>query len=319
MKAPWLAIFGVITVFAGVACGKASDPVPQRPTATPEVTASRAAGPRTVTDMTGRSVSVPDEVETVVAMSPSAVDFASALGLKIVGRPSDTPESLAPGAKTTGTTISPDFNAIAALDPDLVIADAAYHSGRTRDFDRFALPVFVLKATTYAEVPEALEALGEAAGKPDAAKDAIAELKTRADAVIAKAKDRRGTTPAPAVLILTGGGRDVFAGGPLSYLGDLVRILGGNNVVAETAEGGPIAGFGVIDVGQAATLAPSVVLILSSGEGGLAGEVKANSAWANNAAVKTGRVFEVDTTLFLRAPGPRVGEAMETLLPLLWP
>ena len=232
--------------------------------------------------MAGRTVQVADEIHTVVAMSPSAADFAVALGLEIVGRSSDTPEDVAPAAKTTGSTISPDFNAIAALDPDLVIADAAYHSGRTRDFDRFALPVFVLQATTYEGVFEALGALGDAAGKPDESKAAIDQLKSRADAVIAKAKEREAKSPAPKALILTGGGRDVFAGGSSSYLGDLVRELGGTNVVAEAADGGPIAGFGVIDVGQAATLDPDVVLVLSSGTGGLAAELKANSAWANN-------------------------------------
>ncbi len=319
MNARWLAALGILGLLGGIACGKASDPVPERPSPTPEITASRTAGSRTVIDMTGRLVSVGDDIHTVVAMSPSAADFAAALGLEIVGRSSDTPEVVAPGAKTTGSTISPDFNAIAALAPDLVIADAAYHSGRTRDFDRFALPVFVLKATTYAGVLEALGALGDAVGKPDEAHDAIDQLKGRAEAVITKAKERAAKSPAPRVLILTGGGRDVFAGGSSSYLGDLVRELGGTNVVAEAADGGPIAGFGVIDVGQAATLNPDVVLILSSGVGGLAAEVKADPAWVNNAAVKNDRVVEVDTTLFLRAPGPRVGEALEMLLGLLWP
>ncbi|MGE0601647.1 MAG: ABC transporter substrate-binding protein [Dehalococcoidia bacterium] len=319
MRAQWLALLGATALLAGVACGKADEPVPERPSPTPEVTTTREAGTRTVTDMAGRSVLVPDEVRTVVAMSPSAADFAKALGLEIVGRSSDTPEAVAPAAKTTGSTISPDFNAIAALDPDLVIADAAYHSGRTRDFDRFALPVFVLNANSYEGVLKALESLGDAANKADEAKAAIEALKTRAEAVISKAKQNAAGGSAPKVLILTGGGRDVFAGGASSYLGDLVNELGGTNVVAEAAEGGPIAGFGVIDVGQAATLGADVVLILSSGTGGLAEELKSNPAWANSPAVLRGRVSEVDTTLFLRSPGPRVGEALETLFPLLWP
>ncbi|MGE3076569.1 MAG: ABC transporter substrate-binding protein [Dehalococcoidia bacterium] len=319
MRAQWLTVLGATALLASVACGKADEPVPERPSPTPEVTTTREAGTRTVTDMSGRSVLVSDEVRTVVAMSPSAADFATALGLEVVGRSSDTPEAVAPAAKTTGSTISPDFNAIAALDPDLVIADAAYHSGRTRDFDRFALPVFVLSANSYDGVLEALEALGDAANKQDEAKAAVDALRTRAEAVVAKAKQKSSGSAAPKVLILTGGGRDVFAGGDSSYLGDLVDRLGGTNVVAEAAEGGPIAGFGVIDVGQAATLGPDVVLILSSGTGGLADELKANAAWANVSAVKNGRVYEVDTTLFLRSPGPRVGEALETLFPLLWP
>ena len=309
----------MLAVLAAVACGEAKEPVPERPSPTPEVTASRTTGSRTVVDMIGRSILVNDDVQTVVALSPSAADFAVALGLAVIGRTSDTPEPAGPGAKVTGSTISPDFNAIAALDPDLVIADAAYHSGRTRDFDRFALPVFVVKANSYAEVLTALMALGEATGRDAKATDAVNALKQKAADVIAAAKAKGATTPAPKVLILTGGGRDVFAGGDASYLGDLVKELGGTNVFATADDSGPIAGYGVVDVGQAATLAPDVVLVLSSGTGGLAEEVKASPAWAGSAAVRNGRVYELDTGLFLRAPGPRVGEALEKLMPLMWP
>jgi iron complex transport system substrate-binding protein len=312
-------MFALLTLFPAVACGKASDPVPERPTPTPEVVASRTTGSRIVIDMVGRAVSVNEEIRTVVAMSPSAADFAKALGLDIVGRSNDTPESVAPAAKPTGSSISPDFTAIAALSPDMVIADAAYHSGRTRDFDRFAHPVFVLKANSYEEVLQALTALGEATGRSEEAESAATALEKRAEAVIVAARSNAASAPAPKVLILTGGGRDVFAGGDGSYLGDLVRLLGGTNVLAAAADGGPIAGFGVAAVGEAAALGPDVVLILSSGTGGLVAELKANPAWANKKAVVGGRVFEVDTTLFLRAPGPRVGEALEVLLPLLWP
>lgn len=319
MRTPALAVVSMLALLAAVACGKAKDPVPERPSPTPEVVASRPAGSRAVVDMIGRSILVNDDVKTVVALSPSAADFAVALRLEVIGRTSDTPEPAGAGAKVTGSTISPDFNAIAALDPDMVIADAAYHSGRTRDFDRFALPVFVVKANSYTEVLTALMALGEATGHSGDATEAVDALKERAGDVIAAAKAKGASMAAPKVLILTGGGRDVFAGGDGSYLGDLVQTLGGTNVFATADDSGPIAGYGVVDVGQAASLAPDVVLVLSSGTGGLAEEVKANPAWAGSAAIRNGRVYELDTALFLRAPGPRVGEALETLLPLLWP
>ena len=308
------------TAIAGLsACGQAEEPVPERPSPTAGASGSRAAGARTVVDMTGRSIQVGETVRTVAALSPAASDFAVALGLQVVGRPTDTPEASAPGAKATGPTISPDFNAIAALAPDLVLADAAFHAGRTRDFDRFTYPVFVLKANSYAEVLAALTALGGATGRDEAAAAAREALSRRVERVVAAARVKAAGKPAPKVLIVTGGGRDIFAGGAGSYLGDLVGLLGGANVLAAAAEGGPVAGFGVVDVAQAAGLNPEVVLALSSGQGGLASQVTANPAWANSAAVKAGRVFEVDTVLYLRAPGPRVGEALEGLLPLLWP
>ena len=302
-----------------VGCGKAPEPVPQRPTATPGVTTSARTVTRTAIDMLGRTVGLPETVTKVVALSPSAAEFASALGLEVVGRSSDTPETVALGAGVVGSAISPDFTAVAALSPDLVIGDAAYHSGRTRDFDRLGLPVFVLKATTFGEVLLAVDALGLAAARPDEAAGVRAAIANEAVRAVDRAKGRATGQPAPRVLVLTGGGRDVFSGSETSYLGDLVKLLGGVNVVADAAEGGPIAGFGVIDIGEAARLKPDVVLILSSGQGGLAAQIRADSAWSGSVAVRNGRLHELDTTLYLRAPGPRVGEAMDALVGLLWP
>lgn len=298
------------------ACGKAADPVPPRPTPTPTIAANVTAGPRNVTDMMGRQVRLPEEVRVVAVMSPSAGEFAAALGLEIAGRTSDTPEALAPGAKVTGSSLSPDFTAIAALNPDLVIGDATFHSGRTHDFEKFPYPVFVIKAVSYDTVLETLDALGDATGRAGEAARARAEIESRAGEVRARA--RQAGSP-PRVLLVTGGGRDVFGGGTETYAGSLLELLGAVNVLGAAPEGGPIAGFGVIEVAQAAATNPDVVLVLPSGQGGLAGQIRSDPAWAGTPAVRNGRVHELDVALFLRAPGPRVAEALETLHRLLWP
>ena len=296
-------------------CGKASDPVPERPTPTPEVTASVVAGSRQVTDMTGRSVALHETIRTVVTLSPSAADFATALGLEVVGRSTDTAESAAPGAKPVGAAISPDFNAVAALKPDLVLADAAYRSGRTRDFDRFAYPVFIIKAQTYQGVLEALTAVGEATGTGDRAAQLRSDIESRATTLRDQVKGRSPVR----MLLLTGGGRDVFAGGSLTYAGSLAEFLGAQNVLGNTPEGGPIPGFGVVEIGQAASLNPDVVLIVPSGQAGLLEQLTAHPSWANSGAVRNNRVYNLDTALFLRSPGPRAAEAFEVLFKLLWP
>ncbi|MEO8538995.1 MAG: ABC transporter substrate-binding protein [bacterium] len=299
-----------------VACGTEAPAVPGRPSPTATIGSANPTGPRTVTDMTGRAVSVPETVRSVVALSPSAADFAVSLGLEVLGRTTDTPESAAPGAKPVGSAISPDFNAIAALKPDLVIADAAYQAGRTRDFDRFAYPVFMLKAGSYVEVLAALTALGAATGHPEEAATTRAALEERATKA---AQAARTHATSPTVLILTGGGRDVFGGSTATYLGNLVQVLGATNVLGAVADGGPIPGFGVVDVAQSAVLNPDVVLILPSGQGGLAAQIRAEKAWTNTPALRQNRIHDLDTALFLRSPGPRVGEALEVLLALLWP
>lgn len=315
MKLKWPAALIAGAVLLG-ACGKAADPVPPRPTPTPTIAANVTAGPRSVTDMIGRQVRLTEEVRVVAVMSPSAGEFASALGLEIAGRTSDTPESLAPGAKVTGSSLSPDFAAIAALEPDLVIGDATFHSGRTRDFEKFPYPVFVIKAGSYDSVLETLDTLGDATGRASEAARARADIESRVEAVRARARQAGSS---PKVLVVTGGGRDVFGGGTATYTGSLLEALGAVNVLGSAPEGGPIAGFGVIEVAQAAATNPDVVLVLPSGQGGLAEQIRSDPVWAGTPAVRDGRVHELDVSLFLRAPGPRVAEAVETLYGLLWP
>lgn len=300
-----------------VACGEAADPVPARPTPTPTIAAKVTAGPRTVTDMTGRPVRLTEEVRTVAAMSPAAAEFAAELGLEIVGRTTDTAASVAPAAKPAGSSLTPDFTVIAALEPDLVIADAAFHSGRTRDFEKFPYPVFMIRAASYDEVLATLEALGGAAGREAEAERARGAIVERVEAAVLKARAQAGDRPR--VLVVSGGGRDVFGGGTATYIGSLLDELGAVNVLGSAPEGGPIPGFGVIEIVQAASTNPDVVLVLPSGQGGLVEQIRADPAWAATPAVRDGRVHELDVTLYLRTPGPRVAEALEGLDELLWP
>jgi ABC-type Fe3+-hydroxamate transport system substrate-binding protein len=294
------------------ACGSAKPAPPPRPTATPTIAASAVTGTRTIIDMAGRSVSVADTVDRVVAISPSALDFANALGLTVVGRPSDTTGSSAPAV---GSTLSPDFTAIAALHPDLVIADAAYDGSRLRDFDSFPYPVFVLRAGSYAEVLATLTALGAATAHATQATAAAASIEARVDAVVAKAA---ASAPKPTVLIVTGAGRDVYGGSDSSYTGALTKLLGANNLLGTLPVGAPIAGFGTVDLGQLATRNPDVVLAIPAANGTLAADIRSSPAWANTNAVKRNKVFELDSPTYLRSPGPHVADAVEHLYQILY-
>ena len=303
-------------LLAGAACGSERQQAPPRPTPTPTLAGSAPAGDRVVTDMAGRAVRLPARVERVVVTAPAAADYARALGLEVIGQPSDIPP--APGAQPVGSTLNPDFPAIAALAPDLVIGDAAVQGARIADFDRFTVPVYLVKAADYLSILDAIERLGAAVGREEEAAALRADVEARVVAAALAARERRGAA-GPRVLVLTGAGRDTFAAGPATYVGNLLSILGAENALANPPEGGPLPGFGVIDVGQAALLAPDIVLVLPAADGGLDTRIRSDPAWATTPAVRDGRVYVLDRMLFLRAPGPRIAEAIETLLVLLYP
>lgn len=297
------------------ACGSADDPVGPRPTPTATLEArGTPANGATITDMAGREITVPARRERFVALSHSAVDFLLALGIEPAGRPSDVTSPEVAAVPPAGSTLSPDFPAIDALNPDVVIADAAFHRARYRDFDQFPHPVFVIDVKDYEGVLATLQALGDLAGREDEAAAAIDRIEERVDALKEDAP-----TSKPSVLVITGSGRDLYGATAATYPGSLVDLLGARNVLADAPDGAPLAGFGVIELGEAAALNPDVVLVITSGSGGLADEIRNSPVWAETAAVRAGRVHELDTALFLRAPGPRVVEAVELLASLLYP
>lgn len=314
---PRLLLFAAaLLALLAAACGSERPSAPPRPTPTPTLAGAPPAGARTVTDMAGRQVALPETIERVAVLSPSAADYAAAFGLEVIGRPSDVPGP--ESARAVGTSLAPDFPAIAALQPDLVLADALTQGARIPDFDRFTLPVYLIAAADYRAILQAIDRLGEALDRTGRAADLRAEIESRVTAAALAARDARDRLGPRRVLVLTGEGRDVFAAGAESYIGNLVSILAADNAAASPPEGGPLRGFGVIDPGAAAALQPDVVLILPAGQGTLEAQLRADPAWAATPALRSGRIATLDRTLFLRAPGPRIAEAVETLQRIIW-
>lgn len=299
-----------------VSCGEEPPPVDPRPTATPTLAVTARPGDVAVLDMALRTVNVPARVHRVVALSPSALEFAAAFDLEIVGRVSDaTYPAEAASAATIGSTNAPKFDAIAALEPDLVIADAGLQGSLRTDFDQFPFPVFLIKVASYEDVLHAFRAVGEAVGQKDRAEELVGATEAR----VAAARDAVAGRPAPKVLILTGSGRDVYAGSDTSYTGALARLLGATNVLGAQPQGAPIAGFGLVEISTAAATSPDAVLLIAGAQSDLRSQVEGSPAWSATPAVRNNRLITLDPTLFLRSPGPRVADAVEQLARAIYP
>jgi ABC-type Fe3+-hydroxamate transport system substrate-binding protein len=312
---PLAPLAAAILLLAAAACGEEGPPVAPRPTLTPTVAAPTATATpaRTVRDMLGREVGLPSEVRRVVALSPTAYDLLTALGLEPVAATSDAPP--AGGGTAIGRTLSPDFQAIAALAPDLVIADARFHSGLVRDLDAFPYPTFFVDVNGYGDVLEALEALGDALGRKERAAQVADTIRRQAEAIRTRVADQR----APRVLVLTGAERDLYAASRQTYIGNLLDYLGAVNVMADAPPGAPLPGFAATSPGDAAALGPEVILVIPAGENSLADWVLRDPALAGVPAVAAGRVYALDVRRFLRAPGPSVVDALAELARLLFP
>lgn len=154
----------------------------------------------TITDSQDREVEVPTNPETVVVMDWSAIRTLTDLGVEVDAVPQSVgrlPEDLAAyaDATTVGTVFEPDYEAIAAIEPDLVIVGS--RSGTPEvvaEFEKFA-PVIDMSvratdpADTFDATTERVVQLGSIFGLEDEATDLMADLEAQIAEVRAEAAD----------------------------------------------------------------------------------------------------------------------------------
>ncbi|WP_182112715.1 MULTISPECIES: siderophore ABC transporter substrate-binding protein [unclassified Actinotalea] len=213
----------LVSAFALTAC--AGDAQDVEPAADAAVTAQEAPSEVTVTHAQGETT-VPVNPETVLTFDLATLDTLSELGVEVDGLPkSNLPGHLAEfdtdDVLDIGTLFEPDYEAVNAAEPDLIIV-----AGRSAE----ALPELEKIAPTidlsndWADFRGSVEANAEILGQVFDKEDEVAELVADLDADIEAA--REVTAEAGTGLIVMTAGGEVTAYGPGSRFGFLHDELG---------------------------------------------------------------------------------------------
>ena len=315
----------IVIVFGALlaACGDDDeDTVADSPTASQAPTATKAAAgteyPLTLTDMLGQKVTIPAAPAAVAALSPTTVELVFAVGGTSLTRSSSvTYPDKAQSAIDIGPSYQPSLELIAAQEPDLIVADSMLQPQLAGDLAALGVPVLYVGVATWDDVATGLGLVGKALDASAAASEVIAELK-RVNTDLAH------QLPAltPKVLILNGTPDDFYAAKPDSYAGDLTGRLGAANVAEGAPDVGRFPGYTKLSLESIVAAEPDVILAITAGPPGgptITDSLSADPSWASVPAVKNGRVAEISAELYLQAPGPRAGQALEELAALLYP
>jgi iron complex transport system substrate-binding protein len=256
----------------------------------------------TVVDDLGREVRVERSPERIVSMVPSHTETVCALGAcgRLVGRDAHSnhpPAVLA--LPDLGNAFAPDLEALLALEPDLVLVDQ--FSGLVDVLERFDIPV-------YAGTPQGLDDVFELFERLGALLDAEAEAAVLGGRV-------RGELDAVARITAGAARPSVFfeidpspySAGPTSFIGALISLAGGDNVVPPE-----LGEFPLVDPEFVVAADPEVIVLADAPYGESLETVRGRPGWAELRAVVNGRVVELssaDGDILSRA-GPRVGEAV---------
>jgi iron complex transport system substrate-binding protein len=165
------------------------------------------------------------------------------------------------------------------------------------------------------DVFAAIRTIGRAAGVPGRADALVGRIQSRLDDVTRAVSGR----PAKRTLVIVGRRpgtlSDLIAASASSYLGDLVNIAGGVNVLADPA----LPQFPRISMETIVRLAPDVIIdagdMGDTLDGRAAKAAQSLSLWRRQSVVpaaKAGRVHPVVSDAFV-VPGPRVVDAAAAL------
>ncbi len=249
-----------------------------------------------------------EQPQRIVALDAGSAELIEALGAgdRLLGAPAGAGLG---GSTTTAEVVKDtgqiDVDAIAALDPDLVVA--------TPEIDRVTLsqiesrtgaPVYVQPSRSIADVRAATLELGFLLGQPVEARQLAGSL----DDALAAVEERIADTP-PVTAFLDRGFLITVPDDSLT--GDLIAKARGTNVAADSSGGVP---FAAADLRAAD---PAVYLVTSDSDVTLE-DLRKNPDTSGLSAVRSGRVVEIPVELVTR-PGPRVIQGLEAIAAALHP
>jgi cobalamin transport system substrate-binding protein len=289
-----------------------------RPTAAPPATPPTAATGVTITDVTGRTVTLAVRPERLISLAPSTTEILFAIGLapKIVATDdfSDYPSEAKNLPKIGGLNTAYNFEQIVALKPDLIFAAGITPPETLKKLEDLKLTVVVVGAeqTSFDSIFADIALVGQATGQVEQAaqvttamQDQLAALKAK----LATAKEKPlvyweldATDPAKP-----------YSVGPGNFVGDMIALAGGTNVFEKAK-----SPFPQVSAEQVVAANPDVIILSDAAYGITIESVLKRPGWQVIAAVKQQRVAPIDDNLVSR-PGPRIVAGLEATARIIHP
>jgi iron complex transport system substrate-binding protein len=277
-----------------------------------------AGGAVTVTDVAGRTVTIPTTPEHLISLAPSTTEILFALGLapKLLATDdfSDYPAEAKSLPKIGGLNAAYNFEQIVALEPDLIFAAGITPPETIKKLEDLKLNVIVIGAekTSFESVFADIRLVGQATGQVDQAKQLTAAMQDQLAALKAKLA---AATEKPLVyweLDATDPTKP-YAVGPGNFVGDMIALAGGTNVFEKVD-----SPFPQVSSEQVVGANPDVIILSDAAYGITIESVLQRPGWQVISAVKQQRVAPIDDNLVSR-PGPRVVAGLEATAKIIHP
>jgi iron complex transport system substrate-binding protein len=192
--------------------------------------------PVRITDDLGREVILPQHARRIVSLAPSVTEhihYAGA-GKTLVGITAYCDYPLAvQSLPRVGDFTRPSYERIISLKPDLVIVESGTI---TRDAaetlsKRLGVPVYVMLSTSFMAIGKHIDAVAALTGMRSGIPQSTHRIRETLSTI---KRIQAGGTNHPKVLMVISE-TPLFVAGPDGYLGDIIRLAGGQNIIKNGA------------------------------------------------------------------------------------
>lgn len=297
----WVGLALVLVLAAGLLGGCSSAPKATEKTAAP------AAFPVKVTDDAGREVTIGAKPERIVSLAPANTEIVAALGAidRLVGVTTycDYPAEVKEIDKV-GDFMQPNVEAIAALDPDLVLVTTGVQTEVITQLEGLGATVVAIDPQNVDGLFTSIGTVGSAIGETKAADALVASMKSQLDEI------GEAVEGAPVRCFLEIAQDPLYTVGSGTLLNELIERAGGENVVTQE-------GYVAYSTEQLVAANPDVYLA-TKGSMNDPSDITGRPGYASLKAVADGRVYLLDDNLVSR-PGPRIVEGIRQIAEALHP
>lgn len=257
------------------------------------------------------------EAGNVVVSSVACVEILDALGVPIAGVPTSSyalPDSTKDAVKI-GNPMQPDMEVIASLNPNHFITASDKNDDMDKQLVNLGAETYYADLKSFEGLEKTIKDLGAKFGASEKAEELVKGIEDKKAAVQKEIEGKES----PKVLVVFGAGDKFMVSTDKSYVGNLVSMAGGENILA-----GEDGLFIPIDMEYLAEKNPDYILLMAHANPeeslkSLQKEFDTNKAWQNFDAVKNGNVIALDTEYFGMSADLKAGEALEKLKDILYP
>ncbi|ENH0452255.1 heme ABC transporter substrate-binding protein IsdE [Listeria monocytogenes] len=252
----------------------------------------------------------------IVATTVAITEIMDKLDLSLVGIPTSSkklPERYA-DVKETGAPMGPDLEIIRMLKPDMVLSTKTLEADLKAGFEGANLKADFLDFTSIASMQTEIKKLGAEFDRKEEAAKLNGDLTNEID----KVKSSVAKKKKPTVLILMGVPGSYLVVTEHAYIGDLVKLAGGENVIKDQK-----VEYLASNTEYLQSANPDIILRAAHGMPAevvkmFDEEFKTNDIWKHFDAVKNNRVYDLDENLFGMTASLNAPEALREMEKMLY-